>query len=69
MKGMDVRSDGHVVTADVPLSKMFGYATQLRSLTQGRAIFTMQFSHYSPVPKSIQDDIIEKVTGKSLVKD
>jgi elongation factor G len=68
MKGMDVRSDGHVVTANVPLSKMFGYATQLRSLTQGRAIFTMQFSHYSAVPKTIQDDIIEKITGKSLVR-
>ena len=68
MKGMDVRSDGHVVAAHIPLSKMFGYATQLRSLTQGRAIFTMQFSHYSPVPKTVQEDIIEKVTGKSLVR-
>jgi len=46
---------------------MFGYATQVRSMTQGRALYTMQFSHYEPVPKSIAEQIVEKVRGKSNV--
>jgi elongation factor G len=48
----------------VPLSEMFGYATAVRSMTQGRALYTMQFSHYEQVPKSIADQIVEKVRGK-----
>jgi elongation factor G len=51
----------------VPLAEMFGYATQLRSMTQGRALYTMQFSHYEQAPKSISDQIIEKVKGKETV--
>jgi elongation factor G len=47
---------------------MFGYATQLRSMTQGRALFTMQFSHYDQVPKSVAEEIIEKVRGKDAAK-
>jgi len=57
---MHPRADGQVVSAMVPLSEMFGYATSLRSLTQGRAIFTMQFDHFMEVPKSISEKILEK---------
>ena len=67
IEGMTRRKDAHVVKAFVPLSEMFGYATQLRSMSQGRALYTMQFSHYEPVPKSISDQIIEKVRGKEAV--
>ena len=60
IEGMDTRSGDHVIRAMVPLSEMFGYATDLRSRTQGRGTFTMQFENYNVVPKSIT----EKVTGK-----
>ena len=60
ISGIMPRKDAQVVAAMVPLAEMFGYATQLRSLTQGRAIYTMQFSHYDPVSKSVQDEIVEK---------
>ena len=53
------------ITATVPLSEMFGYATDLRSRTQGRATYTMEFAHYDQVPKSIAEEIIAKNTGKS----
>ena len=61
--GIVNRPDAQVVTAVVPLSEMFGYATRLRSLTQGRAIHSMQFSRYQEVPKNIADEIIAKVRG------
>ncbi len=67
IEGINSRRDAQVVKALVPLSEMFGYATSLRSMTQGRAIFTMQFSHYDEVPRSIADQIIEKVRGKESV--
>jgi elongation factor G len=57
---MHPRSDGQVVSAKVPLSEMFGYATALRSLTQGRAIFSMHFDHFGEVPKSISEKLLEK---------
>ena len=60
---MKVRAGAQVITAEVPLADMFGYATDLRSRTQGRGVFTMQFSHYDMVPKNIADQIIEKVQG------
>ncbi|MGQ9603437.1 MAG: elongation factor G [bacterium] len=53
--GSLLRADGHVVKASVPLSEMFGYATGLRSATQGRALFTMEFSHYEEVPKAVAE--------------
>ncbi len=62
---INMRKDGQVVRALVPLAEMFGYATRLRSLTQGRAIYTMQFHHYEEVPQQIADMIIEKVRGKT----
>ncbi len=64
IEGMGSRSDAQVVKVTVPLAEMFGYATTLRSLSQGRAIYTMHFSHYDEVPSSIGDKIIEKVKGK-----
>lgn len=64
IEGFSARKDAQVIKAHVPLAEMFGYATVLRSMTQGRAIYTMQFSHYSEVPKSIADEIAEKSLGK-----
>jgi elongation factor G len=61
---MGQRKDAHVLNAIVPLSRMFGYATDLRSITQGRAVFHMEFSNFKQVPSSIRDEIIEKVQGK-----
>lgn len=57
------RGNAHLVKATVPLSEMFGYATSLRSNTQGRGNYTMQFSHYEPAPKSISEEIIKKRNG------
>jgi elongation factor G len=58
--GMTQRGDAQVVAADVPLAEMFGYSTQLRSMTQGRAVYSMQFDHYEEVPKNIAEQIISK---------
>ena len=60
IQGMDARGGGQVIRAMVPLSEMFGYATTVRSKTQGRATFTMQFDHYAEVPKSIAQEIAER---------
>lgn len=64
IEGFSARKDAQVIKATVPLSEMFGYATILRSMTQGRAIYTMQFLRYSEVPKSVADEIAEKSLGK-----
>jgi elongation factor G len=61
--GMLQRADAQVIAASVPLSEMFGYSTTLRSLTQGRAVYSMQFSRYEEVPKSKAEEIIAKVRG------
>jgi elongation factor G len=61
---MEKRGNAQVIRAEVPLAEMFGYATDLRSKTQGRATYTMQFSHYEDVPKGIADAIIAKVKGE-----
>ena len=63
--GMEERGNAQLVHAYVPLSEMFGYATTLRSATQGRGTFSMTFDHYSAVPKSIQEEIIEKNGGNN----
>ena len=52
------------VVATVPLSSMFGYIGQLRSMTSGRASFTMEFAHYDPVPKNVADEVIEAVAKR-----
>jgi elongation factor G len=63
IQGMEVRHGAQVVDAQVPLADMFGYSTELRSMTQGRASYTMEFSHYEPVPTNITEQIIAKVKG------
>jgi len=65
VQGMNIRGAGRVITAQVPLSEMFGYATDIRSKTQGRATYTMQFEHYEEVPKNISEQIIAKVKGET----
>ncbi|MBM3159827.1 MAG: elongation factor G [Bacteroidetes bacterium] len=64
MKGMDDRNGAKVLKADVPLSEMFGYVTQLRTITSGRATSSMEFSHYAEAPKQISDDVVAKANGK-----
>ena len=64
IEGFTARKDAQVIKAFVPLSEMFGYATVLRSMTQGRAIYSMQFEHYLQVPKNIAEEISEKSLGK-----
>ena len=61
--GMNSRAGAQVIEAQVPLAEMFGYATDLRSMTQGRATYTMQFAHYEQVPKNVAEEIIAKVKG------
>jgi elongation factor G len=61
--GMIQRGAAQVIGASVPLGEMFGYSTTLRSMSQGRAVYSMQFSHYEPVPKSKADEIINKIQG------
>ncbi|MCS6799286.1 MAG: elongation factor G [Myxococcota bacterium] len=61
--GMDRRGNMQVIHAEVPLARMFGYATDLRSMTQGRATYTMQFKHYAQVPGNIAEQIVAKVKG------
>ena len=60
---MEPRGNAQVITATVPLSTMFGYATDVRSTTQGRATYTMQFKHYAEAPASIASEIVAKVRG------
>lgn len=64
LEGMDTRGNAQVIKAKVPLSEMFGYVTQLRSLSSGRATSTMEFSHYSPAPINIAEEVIAKSKGK-----
>jgi elongation factor G len=65
IQGTENRAGSNVIRVQVPLSQMFGYATDLRSRTQGRATFTMHFSHYAEAPASISQEVIEKATGKA----
>ena len=68
MKGMDTRGGAQVIKADVPLKELFGYITDLRTLTSGRASANLTFSHYSPVPKNLADKVIEEVKGAVAAK-
>ena len=63
IKGMNQRGNAQVIDAEVPLAMMFGYSTDLRSKTQGRATYSMHFSHYAQVPGSVQEEIVAKVKG------
>jgi elongation factor G len=62
--GMNPRVGTQVVQAEVPLAEMFGYSTDLRSFTQGRASYTMEFDHYAPVPTQVAQEVISKHTKK-----
>jgi len=68
MKGMDMRGGAQVIKADVPLKELFGYITDLRTLTSGRASANLTFSHYSPVPRNLADKVIEEVKGAVATK-
>ncbi len=68
MEGMDSRAGSQVVKAKVPLSEMFGYITVLRTITSGRASSTMEFSHYAETPRTIAEEVVAKVKGKSTEK-
>jgi elongation factor G len=61
--GMFTRSEARVIAASVPLSEMFGYATRMRSISQGRAVYSMQFSRYETLPQSVAEEIVAKVKG------
>ncbi|GGG85140.1 elongation factor G [Parapedobacter pyrenivorans] len=64
LQGMDTRAGAQVIKALVPLSEMFGYVTQLRTITSGRATSTMEFDHYAEAPKNVQEEVIAKAKGK-----
>ncbi len=63
MTGESQRANAKIIEAEVPLSEMFGYVTDLRSMTQGRGNYVMQFDHYGECPKFVQDEIIKKSGG------
>jgi elongation factor G len=69
LEGMDSRANLQVIKAKVPLSEMFGYVTQLRSLSSGRATSTMEFSHYNPAPNNIAEEVMAKSKGKMKIED
>jgi elongation factor G len=64
VEGMEQRGNSHVVRSQVPLAEMFGYATDLRSRTQGRATYSMQFNSYQEVPDSIAQEIVKRIRGE-----
>ena len=66
---MDYRGGLQVIKPKVPLSEMFGYVTQLRSLSSGRATSTMEFSHYNPAPNNVAEEVMAKQKGKLKVED
>ncbi len=66
MKGMDSKGGAQIIKADVPLSELFGYVTDLRTISSGRASATLTFSHYDPVPAHLAEGIIEKVKGAAV---
>lgn len=66
LEGMDSRNNLQVIKAKVPLSEMFGYVTQLRSLSSGRATSTMEFSHYNPAPRNIEEEVVAKAKGNKV---
>jgi elongation factor G len=68
MKGMDTRGGAQVIKADVPLAELFGYVTDLRTITSGRASATLTFAHYAPVPKNLADRVIDEVKGAVAAK-
>lgn len=68
MKGMDTRGGAQVIKSDVPLSELFGYVTDLRTITSGRASASLTFAHYAPVPRALAEKVIEDVKGAVTTK-
>jgi elongation factor G len=68
LKGMDTRAGAQVIKADVPLSELFGYVTDLRTITSGRASASLTFSHYAPVPRNLAEKVIEDVKGTAMAR-
>ncbi len=68
MKGMDTRNGAQVIKSDVPLSELFGYVTDLRTITSGRAAASLTFSHYAPVPKNLAEKVIDETKGAAIAK-
>ncbi|HTN18130.1 MAG TPA: hypothetical protein VL092_10640, partial [Chitinophagaceae bacterium] len=68
LEGMDSRNNLQVIKAKVPLSEMFGYVTQLRSLSSGRASSTMEFSHYSQAPRNVETEVVAKAGKKAIAE-
>jgi elongation factor G len=66
IEGMDSRGNARVIKGKVPLSEMFGYVTQLRTISSGRATSTMEFSHYDPAPRNVQEEVVAKAKGKKV---
>jgi elongation factor G len=62
IQGMEETVVGNIIKAEVPLSEMFGYATDLRSMTQGRATYTMEFEKYAEIPSNIAEELIQKAS-------
>jgi elongation factor G len=61
VSGMEPRGSAQAISAEVPLASMFGYSTDVRSMTQGRATYTMQFARYAPVPTHVTESIVERM--------
>ncbi|MOA52509.1 Elongation factor G [compost metagenome] len=64
MQGLDSRNGAQVIKALVPLSEMFGYVTQLRTITSGRATSTMEFDHFEEAPRNVTEEVVAKAKGK-----
>jgi elongation factor G len=66
LQGRESRAGTEIITVQVPLAEMFGYATEIRSRTQGRGSFTMHFSHYEQAPGNVSEEVISRATGKTV---
>ncbi len=66
MQGREARGGTEIINVQVPLAEMFGYATEIRSRTQGRGSFTMHFSHYEQAPSSVSEEVIARATGRTV---
>src|SRR5271163_1881331 len=66
LQGRESRAATEIINVQVPLAEMFGYATEIRSRTQGRGSFTMHFSHYAQAPANVSEEVIGKATGKTV---
>ncbi len=69
VQGSEERGNSHIVDCQVPLSEMFGYITELRGMSQGRAAYTMEFDHYEEVPRNIAEGIIGKSAPVKVIED